>query len=129
MDNLSDNEPTKPTVNDLQAQFDALRHMFVSVLILGIVVTLTLALCLARLDRSVRQELAVMRPQAAQMFADYQKSGPLMTDFVNKITEYGRTHPDFTPILAKYGLNKPATAAGTPTGSPTAPLPTTALKK
>jgi len=38
------------------------------------------------------------------MVAEYQnKSGPLMNDFVQKITNT-RTHPDFAPILAKYNL-------------------------
>ena len=49
------------------------------------------------------------------MMAEYQKSGPLMDEFTKKITEYGRTHPDFAPILAKYGLNTTS-----PTSAPTA---------
>ena len=129
MDNLSNNEPARANVSDLQTQLDKLRHLIVSVLILSIVVTLTLVLCLARLDRSVRQELAIMRPLAAQMAADYQKSGPLLTDFINKITEYGRTHPEFTPILVKYGITKPATAAGAQTTSPVPPFSATPQKK
>ena len=120
MDNLDTKTPIQPGGNDLQAQCDALRHMVVSVLILVIVISGTLNIYLLRQWRSVSKDLAGIRPQAAQMIAEYQKvSGPLMTDFVKKITEYGRTHPDFAPVLAKYNL-KPAgpTGAAPATASP-----------
>ena len=31
-----------------------------------------------------------------------------MSDFVKKISDYGRSHPDFAPVLAKYGIRPPA---------------------
>ena len=115
-------------VNDLQAQYDALRHLVVSVLILVIVISGTLNIYLLRQWRTVKRELTGFRPQAAQVIAEYQKvSGPLMTDFVKKIAEYGRTHPDFAPILTKYNL-KPAGATGAPPAAPTSP-PAAAAKK
>jgi hypothetical protein len=55
------------------------------------------------------------------MFAEYQKQSGPMTDFVKKITDYGRTHPDFAPILAKYNLNKPAGATGALPAAATSP--------
>ena len=117
MDNLDNRTPIQPNTNDLQAQCDALRHLIVSILILVIVISGTLGIYLLRQWQSSRKDLAAIRPQAAQMIAEYQKvSAPLMTDFVKKVTEYGRTHPDFAPILAKYGL-KP--------GGPTGAVPTT----
>jgi hypothetical protein len=83
---------------------------------------------LGRQLRSLNKELAQMRPQAAQLLAEYQKSGPLMDDFVNKIAEYGRTHPDFAPYLAKYNI-KPAVATGAPPIGPAATLPAAKAKK
>jgi hypothetical protein len=113
MDNLDNKTPLQTNTNDLQAQCDALRHLIVSILILVIVVSGTLNIYLLRQWRSASKDLAGIRPQAAQMIADYQRvSAPLMTDFVKKITEYGRTHPDFAPVLAKYGF-KPAGSPGT----------------
>ncbi len=54
------------------------------------------------------------------MIAEYQKvSGPLMSDFIKKITEYGRTHPDFAPVLAKYGIR----LTNAPPASPAAIAP------
>jgi hypothetical protein len=112
MDNLDNQTPSQHNANDLQAQCDALRHLIVSILILVIVISGTLNIYLLRQWRTASKDLAVIRPQATQMIAEYQRvSAPLMTDFVKKITEYGRTHPDFAPILAKYGL-KPASLTG-----------------
>jgi hypothetical protein len=61
------------------------------------------------------------------MFADYQKMSGPYTDFLKKVTEYGRTHPDFVPILAKYNL-KPAGATSAPAATPKSP-PAPAAKK
>jgi hypothetical protein len=119
MDNLDNRTPIQPLANDLQDQFDALRHLVVSILILVIVISGTFNIYLLRQWRTASKDLAAIRPQAAQMIAEYQRvSAPLMTDFVKKITEYGRTHPDFMPVLAKYGL-KPA--------GPTGAAPSTAI--
>jgi hypothetical protein len=113
MDNLDNKTPLQTNANDLQAQCDALRHLIVSILILVIVVSGTLNIYLLRQWRSAKKDLDGIRPQAAQLIADYQRvSAPLMTDFVKKITEYGRTHPDFASVLQKYGF-KPSGAPGT----------------
>jgi hypothetical protein len=120
MDNLDNKTSIQTGENDLQAQYDALRHLVTSTLILVIVISGTFNIYLLRQWRSVSRELAQMRPQAAQLIADYQKSGPLMDDFVNKITDYGRTHADFAPILTKYNL-RPAGATGAPAATPVSP--------
>ena len=126
MENLDNKLPLQASDNDLLAQFSALRHMVTSILILVIVISGTFNIYLLRQYRSVSRELAQMRPQAEQILAEYQqKSGPLMDDFVNKITEYGRTHADFAPIMAKYNL-KPAGATSVPA---VAPAPAAKSKK
>ncbi len=123
MDTLENKTSPQPNANDLQAQYDALRHLVVSMLILVVVISGTLNIYLLRQWRSTSKDLAGIRPQASQMIAEYQKvSGPLMNDFLKKITEYGRTHPDFAPILAKYGL-KPAAATNLPPATPAAAVP------
>lgn len=125
MDNLDNKTPVQSNQSDLQGQFDALRHLVVSILILVVVISGTLNIYLLRQWRSTNKDLAGIRPQAAQMFTEFQKvSGPQMQDFVNKVTDYGRTHPEFVPVLAKYGL-KPTT----PTNTPSAPATTPAPKK
>ena len=126
MDTLDSKTPLQPAMNDLQAQHDALRHMVVSILILVIVISGTLNIYLLRQWRSVSKDLGVIRPQAAQMIAEYQKvNGPAMQEFVKKITEYGQNHPDFAPIMAKYNL-KPVvpTNAPPPAAQPAPPAAT-----
>ena len=126
MDNLDLKTPVQADANDLRAQYDQLRHLIASVLILAIVISGTLGIYLLRQWQSSRKDLAAIRPQATQMIAEYQKvSGPMMNDFVKKLTDYGRSHPDFAPVLAKYGL-KPAGPTSTPPaalGSPPAAAP------
>ena len=127
MDNLDNKTPLQPNANDLQAQYDALRHLVVSVLILVTVISGTFNIYLLRQWRTTSKDLAGIRPQAAQMIAEYQKQSGPMTDFIKKITEYGRTHPDFAPILAKYNL-KPAGATGALPATSSSP-PAAAPKK
>jgi hypothetical protein len=121
MDNLDNKTPIQAGENDLQAQFDALRHLVTSTLILVIVVSGTFNIYLLRQWRTVSKELAQIRPQAAQIITDYQKSGPMMDDFVNRITEYGRTHADFAPIMAKYNLRPAGTASAPPATQASSP--------
>ena len=129
MDNFDNQTPVQSNANDLQTQLDGLRQLVVSILILVIVISGTLNIYLLRQWRTASKDLAGIRPQAAQMIAEYQKvSAPLMTDFVKKITEYGRTHPDFAPILAKYGL-KPGGPPGAVPATPTPQQPAVSPKK
>jgi hypothetical protein len=121
MDNLENKSLVQSAGNDLQAQYEALRHLVVSILILVVVISGTFNIYLLRQWRSTKKDLEESRPQFAQMLAGYQKS---MNDFVIPVTEYGRTHPDFTPVLAKYGL-KPATPTNQPPATPTSPATAT----
>jgi hypothetical protein len=128
MDNLAPNTPAQADANDLRAQFDQLRQLIASVLILVIVISGTLGIYLLRQWQTSRKDLAAIRPQASQMILEYQKvSGPLMNDFVKQIADYGRTHPDFAPVLAKYGI-KPASPTNTPLEAPGS-RPASATKK
>ena len=113
MENIDDKPITQPAQTDLQEQLDALRHLVVSVLILLIVVSGTFNIYLLRQWRTVSKELTGYRPQAKKMIEDYQTvSVPVMSDFLKKVTDFGRAHPDFMPILARYNI-KPTAATGT----------------
>ena len=129
MATLNTPTPSQPAPSNLPAELEALRHLIVSILILTVVISGTLNIYLLRQWRSTSKDLAVIRPQAAQMLTEFQKvSGPLMNDFMKKVTDYAQTHPDFLPILSKYGI-KPASAAGVPPTGAKAPAPATAPKK
>ncbi len=121
MNDLDAKAPAQPEANDLQRQHDDLRHLVVSLLILVIVISGTLNIYLLRQWRTLSRDLAAVRPQAAQIIGEFQRvRGPAMSEFVKKLTEYGRTHADFAPIVVKYGL-RPATNA--PAAAPAAPAP------
>ena|SRR5947208_1130606 len=110
-------EQTEPS--DLQVQFDSLRHFILSVLILIIVVSGTLNIYLLYQFKSTGRELESVRPMVQNLRNGYNRGdGPAIERFVRESMEYGKTHPDFTPYLDKYGLRPPPGA--------TAPMPMTA---
>jgi hypothetical protein len=123
MDNLDNKTAIQPDTSDLQAEFDALRHLVVSILILLIVVSGTFSIYLLRQWRTTSKELTNIRPQVAQMIAVYQKDeAPWMQDILKKFSDYGRAHPDYMPVLAKYNIKPVATAGAAPTTA-TSPTP------
>ena len=112
----------QPVPGDLQEQYESLRHLVVSLLILVIVVSGTLNIFFLRQVRDVRRDLARIRPQATQIMNSYQKTeAPMMQTILNRFTEYGRTHPDYAPVLANYGIKPGAAAPATATSPAPAP--------
>jgi len=101
-----------------QAQFEDLRHLVVSILILLVVVSGTFSVFLLRHWSQTRRDLAAYRIDASVFVDAYNKQGgPQMDAFVEKLKDYGRTHPDFAQILARYGItpSSPANPATPPT--------------
>jgi len=104
----------EPATDDLQSQIASLRSLVNSMLVLLIIVSGTLNIFFWRQYKTSKTDLNALSQQAPAMIAEYNsKQGPIMDEFIKKITEYGRSHPDFAPIMTKYGLNqlKPATNA------------------
>jgi len=129
MDEIEIKSPAQIDVAQLQEKYDSLRNLMGSVLVLLLLVSGTFNIFLWRQVRYVRRDLDGIRPQAMQVINDYQtNSGPTMDNFIKQITEYGRTHPDFAPIMSKYGL-KPATVPGSGPAAPSLPQPGPAQKK
>jgi hypothetical protein len=109
MDNLDTPAPAQPDAEDLQSQCDDLRRLVISVLILLIVVSGTFTIYLQRQYRTTSYEVAMLGPQVRAEMVPYSRAKPGMDDFIRQIVEYSRTHPDFTPILNKYGIKPLAT--------------------
>jgi hypothetical protein len=121
MDNLDNKSPIQTDSSDLQAEFDALRHLVVSILILLIIVSGTFSIYLLRQWRTTSKDLKNIGPQVSQMINVYQKDeAPWMQDILKKFSEYGKTHPDYMPILNKYNI-KPGTTTGAPPTTATSP--------
>jgi hypothetical protein len=118
MNGLNNQTSVQPAASDLQVQFEQLRHLVASILVLLVVISAVFDIYLLRQVKLTKRDLNEFRPQVAQMLAAYQKS---WNGFVVPVAEYGRTHPDFAAVLAKYGLKAgaltnlpPATPAASP---------------
>jgi hypothetical protein len=118
MDNLENKPSGQSDIADLQEQCASLRHLLVSVLVLLLVVSGTLTIFLLRQWRFTQSDLNTARPQIAQMTTNYVSANASMSDFLKKLTDYGKTHPDFAPILAKYGVKPNAPTSSVPAGAP-----------
>ena len=126
MDNPEIKTPSPADPGQLQAQFEDLHHLVVSLLILVVVVSGTLSVFLLRQWRTTSKDLAAIRPGATQFISDYHKVGQQRMDaFLEKLKDYGRTHPDFVPILTRYGLssNVPPGLAPAPSTIPPSSAP------
>jgi hypothetical protein len=133
MDNIENTIPARPEsgFSELQEECDSLRHLLVSVLVLAIVVSGTLA---TFLYVQVHEGRAVLAQGGAQVKAhadEYAKRRPVYEEIQRRLTEYGKSHADFAPIMNKYGLNQPAVApakTGSPVPPPSTPPPATNKK-
>jgi|SRR6266853_6273243 len=124
MDTLEPQPPSQPAAYDLQTQFEGLRQTLNTMLVLLVLVSGTLTIFLVRQWRFAKTDLDMLRPQAAQIISDYNRvSAPAMQEFVRKLADYSKSHPDFAPIAAKYHLSdsvaKPGAGALPATIAPT----------
>lgn len=120
---MSDLNPTSPTsseLTELKAQCAQLRAQTHNLRIAQLIVALAVAGFFWVEVRRNGQALDTMRPQAAQVADVTKKQTPAINDFVNRLAEYGRTHPDFVPVLTKYGIPT-ATTSAVPGVAPAAP--------
>jgi hypothetical protein len=66
--------------------------------------------------RWLGKNIEAVRPQARQAAEASAKEMPVVTAFVTKLTEYGRTHTNFQPFIVRYGLGATNTNPFTTTG-------------
>jgi hypothetical protein len=104
------NEPeTKSTnspneLSELKEQCAGLQRQLTLVLLGMAVCSLTLTGFVGLQVRRVSKDLTIMRPQARQVAEASAKETPMLQNFMTKLADYGKTHPDFQPIVTKYGL-------------------------
>src|ERR1039457_3928577 len=104
---MNESETNFPVQTGLMDQMVALRHQVFTLLLALVVVSGTLTTFLFIQHHRASNDLEAIKPQAAQLklFMDaFRRDEPNMTAFVNQLRAYGVTHPDFQPILKKYGL-------------------------
>jgi hypothetical protein len=113
---MNEPETNLPAQTELMDQIVALRHQMFTLLLALVVVSGTLTVVLYRQAKLIGKDLETIKPQAAQIMQAFNRDRQGMENFVKQLTAYGAAHPDFQPILKKYGItqqpgNAPAAAA------------------
>ncbi len=127
-------ENTPRGANNLRsADLEDCRRIFLIALVSALIMGLSLNFFFIKQMSFLRKDLETVRPQIVQVLANYQNvEDPQIKAFINALVAYGRTHPDFNPILAKYKI-APDTRTGlapVPTFPPNAtPTPLSPKKK
>ena len=111
--------PESSEVAELKRQCSALNRQVVTLLLAIFVVSGTLTVFLGVQARRLGKNLDAIRPQARQVMDASLREGPVINNFMARLADYGRTHPDFAPIVAKYRLG--TNAAAMKPGTNTAP--------
>jgi len=93
---------------DSNSELSALQRQVYSLLIALVVVSGTLTTYLYRQASITGKDVEAIRPQAQQIIGVFNQNQALVMNFVNQLVAYGQTHPDFRPILLKYGVNAAA---------------------
>jgi hypothetical protein len=106
--------PSQPDVAELAERVDSLQNLISKVLLLLLMVSGTLATFIYWQLRMASRELENGRQQVKKL-AEQQQA------VLHSLSEFARTHPDFTPIIAKY--IKPNGTTGAPPATATAPAP------
>ena len=105
---------------DSNSEISALRNQVYVLLIALIVVSGTLSVFLYRQASIARKDIDAIKPQAEQLVTSFNQNQTVIANFVNQLVAYGQTHPDFVPVLAKYGI---APVKGIPAGAPVGATP------
>jgi len=97
-------QTNSPAPDDLAGQVTSLRRQITLVLLALIVVSGTLTAYLFYQAHTFGRDLVALEPQARMVIQNYNKNVPNIQKFVRELDVYGQKHPDFQPILKKYGI-------------------------
>ena len=96
------------------ADIAALKNQVFTLLVALIVVSGTLTVYLYRQVSLAGKDLA----QGQQLSAVLTRNETAVSDFVTQLVDYGQKHPDFVPVLKKYGIEpRPGIPATAPAGA------------
>lgn len=115
----------EPQDEELRETCASLQRQVTWLLLALLIVSGTLTVFLWRQARIARKDLDSNKRLASIVFQAYQRDKPKLDGILEKVAEYGRSHPDFAPILEKYKINP----TNTPATSTTAPASTAPAKK
>ena len=102
------------TDNNLSSEIAALRTQVFTLLVALIIVSGTVTVYLYRQASTLRKDIDQIEPQAKQIINAFNQNQKLMVNFVNSLVAYGQTHPEFRPVLLKYGITPPPAGVAAP---------------
>jgi hypothetical protein len=114
---------------ELVQQVESLRRQVFILLLALIVVSGALATYLCYQSRLMGKSVADIKPQAMKTIQTYNQvkaslNPVVLSNFISQVSAYAIAHPEFRPVLQKYGWNPPA-----PPAAPVAPAAPAAPKK
>ena len=104
MNELESKIPDGSDADDLSSQVAELRRAVVALLVALFVVSGTISVFLGVQSRRFGKELDATRPQAAKAVDFIAKEQPVIRSFAARLADYGRTHSDIRPLIARYGI-------------------------
>lgn len=104
MNDLETKHVPAPETEALKQQCAALQRQVTTLLVGLFIVSGTLSVFLWRQARYARADLEAVKGPAAQLIQGFKQEKAAMDAFVGNLAEFGRTHPDFIPILNKYRI-------------------------
>ena len=124
MDDLETKVTADAAAPNLAMQCAALQRQITTLLVALIVLSGSFAIFVGWQVHLNRQQLEVVKQQVDQIMQ--QRAG--LNNFIARLSDFARTHPDFIPVLAKYGVAPTNAVAPVATPQPAA-LPKTAPSK
>jgi len=103
-------------MNDSNSEIASLKSQLFVQLVALVVVSGTLTVFLYRQASVAGKDLETVKPQATQLINVFNQNQQSVVSFVNEVVAYGEKHPEFKPVLAKYGI---APVPGMPAGAGT----------
>ncbi len=105
-------------MNDSNSEIASLKSQLFAQLVALVVVSGTLTVFLYRQASVAGKDLETVKPQAQQLINAFNQNQGAVMNFVNEVVAYGEKHPEFKPVLTKYGI---APVPGVPAGTAAAP--------
>jgi hypothetical protein len=102
------------SLSDLRAEVHSLWSLLNGTVLAVLLLSVGVNAYLYYQDRIVRAELGASK----KMVQDFESTkGPLISKFVSSLQGFAQHHPDFNPILDKYGIRAGALAGAAAPGT------------
>ena len=112
MNDVKDSPSAENNVAHLEAECACLRQQVWMLLVLMVVISGTVTIYLFRQAVITRKDVEQLRPQIQQGMQLFSQKRAELENWAKQLNAYATTHPDFLPILVKYGFT-PVTPSAT----------------